>query len=302
MTIGGRSPAGRSRSHVRQIARRRGWDVDVVPVPALLHNRPEQIPGAVAELADELARALRPGRAGLRRLRDLRRARRALGARRACSGEHCYDVFAREEVARRMAAEPGTYFLTDFLARTFEHTVVRELGLDRHPELRDDYFRHYRRVVWLAQRPTPRGRARGAGGGRADRPAAGGARGRRRRARGRARAARGGGVVVSPPVVPWGSQLVAGGSCRSAVFVRPGARPRRGPPARLVPARPDRRRREDSAMLACLLIFGDSALGAGSLGLVGVQLHGERPMAMQVAADWRRARWTECVSRGLNVG
>ena len=39
-------------------------------------------------------------------------------------------------------------------APTFEHTVLRELGLDRHPELRDDYFRNYRRVVWLAQRPT----------------------------------------------------------------------------------------------------------------------------------------------------
>ncbi len=33
--------------------------------------------------------------------------------------------------------------------------MVVELGLDRHPELRDDYFRHYRRVVWLAQRPSP---------------------------------------------------------------------------------------------------------------------------------------------------
>lgn len=42
---------------------------------------------------------------------------------------------------------------TDFLVRSFERTVVRELGLDRHPELRDDYFRHYTRVVWLAQRP-----------------------------------------------------------------------------------------------------------------------------------------------------
>jgi Protein of unknown function (DUF1638) len=51
--------------------------------------------------------------------------------------------------------EPGTYFLTDFLARTFEHTVVRELGLDRYPELRDDYFGAYTRVVWLAQRRTP---------------------------------------------------------------------------------------------------------------------------------------------------
>jgi hypothetical protein len=31
---------------------------------------------------------------------------------------------------------------------------MKELGLDRHPELRDDYFRHYTRVIWLAQRPT----------------------------------------------------------------------------------------------------------------------------------------------------
>jgi hypothetical protein len=70
-------------------------------------------------------------------------------------GDHCYDVFGREEVAEAMASEPGTYFLTDFLARTFEHTVVRSLGLDRHPELRDDYFGSYTRVVWLAQRRTP---------------------------------------------------------------------------------------------------------------------------------------------------
>jgi hypothetical protein len=68
-------------------------------------------------------------------------------------------VLAREEVQAAIAEAPGTYFLTDFLARTFEHTVVRELGLDRHPELRDEYFRHYTRVVWLAQRPTDATRA-----------------------------------------------------------------------------------------------------------------------------------------------
>ena len=39
--------------------------------------------------------------------------------------------------------------------RSFDRVVVRGLGLDRHPELRDDYFRHYERVVWLAQEPTP---------------------------------------------------------------------------------------------------------------------------------------------------
>ena len=48
------------------------------------------------------------------------------------AGDHCYDVFgARRGASRPCAEEPGTYFLTDFLARTFEHTVVRELGLDR---------------------------------------------------------------------------------------------------------------------------------------------------------------------------
>jgi len=39
--------------------------------------------------------------------------------------------------------------------RSFDRVVWRGLGLDRHPELRDDYFRNYERVVWLAQQPTP---------------------------------------------------------------------------------------------------------------------------------------------------
>jgi hypothetical protein len=141
--------------HVRQVARRRGWAVDVFPVPALLHNRPERIPGEVARLADELRErydhvAVAYGDCGTYGALD------ELGLERL-RGEHCYDVFGGDEVATALADEPGTYFLTDFLARTFEHTVVRELGLDRHPELRDDYFGAYRRVVWLAQRRTPSG-------------------------------------------------------------------------------------------------------------------------------------------------
>ena len=62
--------------------------------------------------------------------------------------------------AELFEAEPGTYLLTDFLVRSFERTVVRELGLDRWPELRDDYFAHYTRVVWLAQEPTTPSSAR----------------------------------------------------------------------------------------------------------------------------------------------
>jgi Protein of unknown function (DUF1638) len=138
---------------VRAIVRRRGWDVEVVPVDALLHNHPERIAPAVARLRErhEVV-ALAYADCGTHGALD------GLGLPRL-AGDHCYDVFAREEVADALAEQPGTYFLTDFLARTFEYTIVRELGLDRYPELRDEYFRNYTRVVWLAQRPTPATRA-----------------------------------------------------------------------------------------------------------------------------------------------
>jgi hypothetical protein len=144
--------------HVQGIARRRGWEVDVHPLPPELHNRPDRIAPAARELIsglrDDYDRVVLAyadcGSMGA--LDDL-------GLERL-EGDHCYDVFGRAEVRDALEQEPGTYFLTDFLARTFDRTVVRSLGLDRHPELRDDYFRHYRRVVWLAQRPTPELRAK----------------------------------------------------------------------------------------------------------------------------------------------
>lgn len=136
---------------VRRIAVRRGWDLEVIPVPALLHNHPERIGPAVASLAGEHdVVAVAYGDCG---------TSGALDGLPRLEGEHCYDVFARSEVREALVQEPGTYFLTDFLARTFEHTVWRELGLDRYPELREDYFGNYTRVMWLAQRPTPATRA-----------------------------------------------------------------------------------------------------------------------------------------------
>ena len=71
----------------------------------------------------------------------------------ACTATTCSP--GSPTLAAELDAEPGTYLLTDFLVRSFERTVVRELGLDRWPELRDDYFAHYTRVVWLAQEPDP---------------------------------------------------------------------------------------------------------------------------------------------------
>ena len=78
---------------------------------------------------------------------------------RAPRRRHCYDLFGLDEVREALAEEPGTYFLTDFLARTFEHTVWRSLGLDRYPELRDDYFHSYRRCR-LARAAADAGAAR----------------------------------------------------------------------------------------------------------------------------------------------
>ena len=143
--------------HVNAIAERRGWEIDVHPLPPELHNRPEQIAPAVGRLLDELAGryqrvAVAYADCGSYGALDQELRRRGI---ERLEGDHCYDVFGRPEVAEALAEQPGTYFLTDFLARTFDRTVWRSLGLDRHPELRDDYFHAYTRVVWLAQRRTP---------------------------------------------------------------------------------------------------------------------------------------------------
>jgi hypothetical protein len=144
---------------VERVATSRRWPVDVHPLPPLLHNRPERIASAVATLATTL-RGRYPtvavAYADCGTYGALDEVCERLGLRRL-GGAHCYDVLAGAARLRDLLRrEPGTYVLTDFLVRSFERTVVAELGLDRWPELRDDYFGHYRRAVWLAQRPTPR--------------------------------------------------------------------------------------------------------------------------------------------------
>lgn len=128
------------------------------PLPPLLHNRPERIAAAVESAVRELRsryHAVAVGFSDCGTYGALGKVCEKLGVRRL-SGSHCYDVFAgAERVRHLLATEPGTYLLTDFLVRSFRRSVVAELGLDRFPELRDDYFGHYRRAVWLAQQPTP---------------------------------------------------------------------------------------------------------------------------------------------------
>ncbi|MGH3383097.1 MAG: DUF1638 domain-containing protein [Nocardioidaceae bacterium] len=140
------------------LVHRHAWPVDVHPLPPLLHNRPQLIAGQVETLATSLLRrypTVAIGYADCGTYGALDEVCDRLNLRRL-AGLHCYDVYAGPAQLQRFFDEqPGTYVLTDFLVRSFGRTVLQELGLDRHPELRDDYFGHYTRVVWLAQEPDP---------------------------------------------------------------------------------------------------------------------------------------------------
>jgi hypothetical protein len=143
---------------ITALRRANAWDeMDVRCLPAELHNRPEKIPGAVRELIRSSRDRYRSifvayGDCGTGGLLD--KVLTEEGVERI-PGAHCYEFFATAPVFAALAdAEPGTFYLTDFLLRHFERLVIRGLGIDRHPELFSTYFGNYRRLVYLAQAPA----------------------------------------------------------------------------------------------------------------------------------------------------
>jgi hypothetical protein len=144
---------------VKEIVERRGWDVDLYGVSALLHLYPARI---VDELRDKLHR-LRPkydrlvvvyGECGMTGKLDPLLAE--VGAVRV-PGPHCYEMFAgAERFAEIAQRRPATFLLTDWLVRNFDRAVVRGLGLDRHPELKEMLFANYESVLYLRQVLNPK--------------------------------------------------------------------------------------------------------------------------------------------------
>ncbi|MFM7434050.1 MAG: DUF1638 domain-containing protein [Gammaproteobacteria bacterium] len=132
-----------------------GWlALEVHCLPPELHNRPERIAPAVREAiiqhrdryAEIFVAYADCGTTGA-----LDAVLREEGVERI-EGVHCYQFFATPEIFAELAeAEPGSFFLTDFLVRHFDRLVFRGLGLDRHPQLQTQYFGNYRRLVYLAQ-------------------------------------------------------------------------------------------------------------------------------------------------------
>jgi hypothetical protein len=144
---------------IAALRRANGWTaLDVRCLPAEWHNRPERIAPAVrAEIRANRDRYARIfvvygdcGTGG-----QLDTVLREEGVERL-PGAHCYEFLATSQVFAQLAeAELGTFYLTDFLLRHYERLVVRTLGLDRHPELAAEYFRNYRKLVYLAQTERP---------------------------------------------------------------------------------------------------------------------------------------------------
>ncbi|MCG6903968.1 MAG: DUF1638 domain-containing protein [Rhodobacter sp.] len=141
------------------VTRANGWDhMTLICLPAILHNHPEKICGAVAE-------AVERHRAGYDSV-SVVYADCGTGGQLAAlcgklgvelvQGPHCYSFFEGNEVfSARSDEEITAFYLTDFLVRQFDAFVWKPLGLGRHPDLRDMYFGNYEKLVYQAQTDDP---------------------------------------------------------------------------------------------------------------------------------------------------
>lgn len=136
-----------------------GWDhMDLTCLPAKLHLYPEKITEAVIESVakhrasyDEIFVVYADcGTGGL-----LQTACDNMSVQMV-SGPHCYSFFeGNERFAGISESEFTAFYLTDFLVRQFEAFIIKPMGLDRHPELRDMYFGNYEKLVYQAQTDDP---------------------------------------------------------------------------------------------------------------------------------------------------
>jgi hypothetical protein len=140
---------------VLDIVEKHGWDAEVVGVPAVVHVFPDQI-------APKVEKRILEWREKYERLIVLFGDCGSKGALdqmltkypdiERIAGPHCYEFYGGEQFASLMEEEPGTFFLTDFMVRTFQGLIVKSMGLDRFPQLKEEYFRNYKRLVYLVQK------------------------------------------------------------------------------------------------------------------------------------------------------
>lgn len=134
-----------------------GWDhIDLTCLPAIFHNHPERIEGAVRDAVAKHRDAydkIFVGYADCGTGGQLETACEELGVEMV-AGPHCYSFFEGNDTFQARD-EFTAFYLTDFLVRQFDAFVWKPLGLGRHPELRDMYFAHYEKLVYQAQTDDP---------------------------------------------------------------------------------------------------------------------------------------------------
>ncbi|WP_147104724.1 DUF1638 domain-containing protein [Tateyamaria sp. syn59] len=136
-----------------------GWDhMDLTCLPAKYHLYPDKITqavrGTVAKHRDAYDTVFVVyadcGTGGL-----LQAACDEMGVEMV-AGPHCYSFFeGNERFVAQSESEITTFYLTDFLVRQFDAFIMKPMGLDRHPELRDMYFGNYEKLVYQAQTDDP---------------------------------------------------------------------------------------------------------------------------------------------------
>jgi len=133
-------------------------NITISCLPAHFHNTPEKIPDGVEqkiiEAGDRYGRILvLYGECGTGGRLDAILEREGIAR---IPGDHCYEFFmGSADFKTLFEDEPGTFFLTDYLVKHFELLIIQGLGLDRFPQLLDDYFGNYTRLVYLAQSENP---------------------------------------------------------------------------------------------------------------------------------------------------
>ena len=128
--------------------------VNIQCLPASWHNSPQLIAPGVEKYLSENAHLYKEvyiayadcGTGGaLDKVLNKYKAKRIEGA-------HCYEFFAGTDAFEKLSEEEiGTFYLTDYLVKNFNRIMIKGLGLDKYPELFDAYFKHYKKLVYLAQ-------------------------------------------------------------------------------------------------------------------------------------------------------
>ncbi len=132
-------------------------NVDVVCLPAILHNRPEQIAPALRQKLRSYRKYDRIliGYADCGSGGEIKKICENLGGAQDVTmlpGDHCYQFYSgHEHFATMHHNDPTAFYLTDYLTKHFDRIIMAGLGINDHPELLDIYFGNYTKLIYLAQ-------------------------------------------------------------------------------------------------------------------------------------------------------